>query len=212
VPRTPQSDGAATRARILKVAHRRLADHGATTLTIRNVARDAGVAPSVVHHYFATKPALLDACIELAYAELRMLAKQFLEWVAEAGTGDLSAIVERGTRIGIRYARQHRETLRVLMRTVVDDGGLDPERRRSLLSPFLSAMTGFLAIRLGVTEAEVRMRVQTLVVAVARYALTDEAGLADIAGVPLGTAEQASEDHLAALAVLLLAGSPIATA
>jgi AcrR family transcriptional regulator len=47
-----------TRAEILAAARRCFAAHGYDNTSIRGIAREAGVDPSLVHHYFEGKPAL----------------------------------------------------------------------------------------------------------------------------------------------------------
>lgn len=59
--------GRATRERLLAAAGARLARDGA--LELAAVAADAGVAPSVVYRYFASKDGLVDAVVHAFYDE-----------------------------------------------------------------------------------------------------------------------------------------------
>lgn len=54
-----------SRAEILRSARERFAADGFDRATIRGIARDAGVDPALVHHFFGTKDALFAAAMEL---------------------------------------------------------------------------------------------------------------------------------------------------
>jgi len=52
-----------TRGQILDAARAAFAEHGYRGATIRRIARDAGVDPALVHHYFGTKRDLFLAVV-----------------------------------------------------------------------------------------------------------------------------------------------------
>lgn len=54
-----------TRDEIIASARRLFADAGFTHTSVRAIAQDAGVDPSLIHHYFGTKEGLFQACLEL---------------------------------------------------------------------------------------------------------------------------------------------------
>ena len=58
------------RATILDTARDHLAEHGATALSLRAVARDVGMVSSAVYRYFPSRDALLTALIIDAYDSL----------------------------------------------------------------------------------------------------------------------------------------------
>jgi AcrR family transcriptional regulator len=84
----------AVRADILDTARRHLAEHGATGLSFRAVARELGMPSSGVYRYFASRDALLTALIVESYDSLGRCAEQSAEqttgqpprdrWVAAA--------------------------------------------------------------------------------------------------------------------------------
>ena len=61
--RRPGESG--TRDAILEAARREFAQQGYDRTTIRNVARDAGVDPALVHYFFGTKTELFAAAMQL---------------------------------------------------------------------------------------------------------------------------------------------------
>lgn len=62
--RTQARERGQTRARIVEAAARVLAERGYEAATIKEIARTAGVAPGLVHYYFADKDALLVAVLK----------------------------------------------------------------------------------------------------------------------------------------------------
>ena len=61
--RRPGSES--TREAVLEAARRSFADKGFRATTVRGVADQAGVSPSMIHHFFATKEALFLAAIRM---------------------------------------------------------------------------------------------------------------------------------------------------
>src|SRR5688500_20321384 len=64
----------ATKAKILAAAFRRLASEGYAALSVREIARDAGVNHALINYHFRTKDQLVIAVLEAA--NLRLLARQ----------------------------------------------------------------------------------------------------------------------------------------
>jgi AcrR family transcriptional regulator len=56
-------DGELTRSRLVESAERLFAERGVGSVSIREVNRDAGQAPSAVHYHFGSKEALLRAVL-----------------------------------------------------------------------------------------------------------------------------------------------------
>lgn len=67
-----------TRAGILAAAYSVLSQRGIEQTTIKEVAREAGVAPGLVHYYFASKDLLLEEVLEMAGQRYVTLIEQML--------------------------------------------------------------------------------------------------------------------------------------
>ena len=90
------------RATILDTARDHLAEHGATALSLRAVARDVGMVSSAVYRYFPSRDALLTALIIDAYDSLGAAVE-----TAEAGV-DRDDLLGRWRAISLatrRWAR-----------------------------------------------------------------------------------------------------------
>ena len=59
--RGPRDDRGVISSRIVEAARKEFVDHGVSGTTFRAIARRADVDPALVHYYFASKEALLDA-------------------------------------------------------------------------------------------------------------------------------------------------------
>lgn len=67
-PGRPASDHAPdTRDQLLAAADRLFAEHGATGVSLRELASEAGVTSAMVHYYFGSKDGLYDAMLERTF-------------------------------------------------------------------------------------------------------------------------------------------------
>ena len=94
-----------TKAAILRATRERLAAHGYDRTTIRAVAADAGIDPSMVMRYFGNKAQLFDAALDIDLrlpdlhgtpaAELpRLIVRHFLDrWESDPGDDALLVLM-----------------------------------------------------------------------------------------------------------------------
>ena len=75
--------GSDTRAKILAAAFRRLATEGYAALSVREIARDAGVNHALINYHFRTKDQLVIAVLDAA--NQRLLARQAAMYQAPTG-------------------------------------------------------------------------------------------------------------------------------
>jgi AcrR family transcriptional regulator len=78
-----EAEGADTRAKILAAAFRRLATEGYAALSVREIARDAGVNHALINYHFRTKDQLVIAVLDAA--NQRLLARQAAMYQEPAG-------------------------------------------------------------------------------------------------------------------------------
>jgi AcrR family transcriptional regulator len=187
----------------LEAATRMFGDEGTGNVSIRRIAAASGVSLATVHHYFGTKEQLYEACIASMYTELEDLRGD-LSRAFEQTTSQWS-MVEECVRIAFRFAWDHRGALRLLMRTIIDAGSMDPVHRQEVHLPFLDQVSQVLGRAFSRRRSEMRLAIQSVMHLVVRYALTDIGELALIAG----TNDQAKalvliEDHLAHCALALI--------
>lgn len=177
--------GANTRAEILAAARRQFARRGYREVTLRAVAREAGVDVALVSHYFESKEGLFGATLELPLRSADVLERLREGDPAEAGERVLGLFLELWER------PSSQDQLLAMLRSALTNQPAG-ERFRAFLQ---EAVVGPAASVIGGNEAELRA---TLVgsllegLAVARYLLKLE---------PLASAEPSQLTRLVAPAL-----------
>lgn len=153
--------GSGTREAIIEAARRQFGTRGYRDVTLRGVAKGAGVDAKLVLHYFGSKQGLFAACVELPIAPEQVLPAIFAGDRAgipeRAATTLLSVMEEEAARaafVGLLRAATSepeaaeviRELLmtRLLLPVAKRVGGEMPELRAALLS---SQIVGLLMAR-----------------------------------------------------------------
>jgi AcrR family transcriptional regulator len=189
------ADAEATRRNILAAASRLVSERGIEGTSIRDVAAAAGVSLATVLHYYGSKDGLYEACIDAMYAELDTLRAAL--FAAVQPQASLEELLSGTVRAAFEFARAHRPAHRILLRTVLEHGGMRADRRDRYLRPFLDDVTALLAPALSLDPLRVRMTAQSLVHLIVRYTLHPAAELKIITGA--STEEEARkriEAHL----------------
>ncbi len=150
-----------TRAEILAAARSLFAARGFGSTSVRAIASEAGVDPSLVHHYFGTKDDLFVAALEIPVDPRELLAH-----VTDEGQ---DGTAERVLRIflGVWDDPANRLPLIGLFRSVFEPAG-----ERLLREGFLPVVLIPVGERLGVDHPELRMPVvasQVLGLILVRY-------------------------------------------
>ncbi len=203
----------ATRGRILTAARELFSERGIGSTSMRMIAKEAGVSVAMAHHYFGSKAELYQASVEGMYLELRELQAE-LEPVF-AGAQDLPSLVEDTVRRTYRFVHDHRPTVKLLMRTVLDTGGLEAEHSQTVQLPLLERGAPLLAALLGQPEREMRMALLSITYLIVRFALNSSEEQARITATPgdgVDDPEQAVADYLVAVAQAMLAMGPVIAA
>ena len=167
------------RTAIVRAAADEFAAAGYDGASLRAVARRAGVDPALVHHYFADKPELFAAALELPIRPDRIVAELLAGPPEVLGTAIVRAIVTRFTDPATRTA------VLALLRTAMGHEFAGRMLRQFLLRELLQRITG----RLGLEDGELRAAFaasQIVGLMVARY------------GIRIGPLAEASDDEVVA--------------
>ncbi len=199
------ADAEATRKRVLEAASAQFSERGLGAATMRQIAGSAGVSLATVHHYFGGKNDLYAACVDAMYAELDGLRSELESAVASlVGTREsIRSFVETAVRRACRFSRRNRPAVQLMIRTLLDTGEMDPEKRERYLLPFLDRGAELIAPLLGRKPGDVRITLLALNHLIARFTLSSPRELALFAGKPSIGDEQAIafvEDYLVRLA------------
>jgi AcrR family transcriptional regulator len=197
------ADAEATKARILAAATALVAERGIDGTTVRDVAARASVSLATILHYFTSKDGLHQAVVEAMDGELMRLRQELVVGLRPGATADdlIDSIVRRAWD----FARAHQVAHRIVLRTVLHQGGMPKERIEALMLPALDDASGILAHVLGVPPLRARMTVQSIVQLTARYAIASDeerCAVTDCSDPALANTRIA--DHLVDLATGLL--------
>jgi AcrR family transcriptional regulator len=185
------ADAEATRARILQAAVHLVSLRGVDGTTVRDIAAEAHVSLATVLHYFGSKDGLYAAVVEAMDKQLGGLRDAL---IGEARPGqDGAQMLAAMARRAWSFAVEHKMAHRVILRAVLDNGGLPDERIEKFLRPSLDDAEGILAPLLGIPALKARLAVQTFVMLAARYAICSDHELCLITG---------NDDHDAAVAAI----------
>lgn len=205
--KTPESSEAAakpevpTKERLLRIALKLLNEEGISAMTIRNIAERGGVSVSVVHHHYVNKQGLLDACKMNFYSELGKVIVDVLPTVAGQPIG---VVLDLAVRRFWAHARENVRVLRLLSSQVLATGQLIDRIGDYDNRPFLALGIRQLAPLVGLEEDILRVRLQSMIILLSRFAVSSDAELSSIVGKEPEAAAEAIENHLVDIAKLLL--------
>jgi AcrR family transcriptional regulator len=138
--------GQDTRDQVLAAARAEFLENGYEAVSLRGVARRAGVDPGTVRHWFGDKTHLFTATIGVVDVDPATVVRTAVD-------GPVDALGERLVRaVAEIWDTDHGTTVRLVMPAVMSDPGL-----RALLPQFLGAeLLGPIVRRLGVSDAPLR--------------------------------------------------------
>ncbi len=152
-PRGRRPGAPDTRQEILDAALECFAELGYERATVREIARRAGVDPAMVHHYFGTKEALLDAAIELPM-DPRVVTDHI-----ESGTlAEAEALLR--TMIELWEVPRFRRTMQALMRVALSNEAAAARVRELFTAQIADRIAGAIggtdaALRAGLVASQV---------------------------------------------------------
>ncbi|MFI1971652.1 TetR family transcriptional regulator [Streptomyces cinnamoneus] len=112
--RTAAGSGPGARERILTAARAEFAEHGYDGASIRGMAKNAGVDPALVHHYFGPKEKIFAAAVETAFAPALSVADLVIDAGPEGAGERMARFV-----LGVWEDPVTREPLLAILRSAV---------------------------------------------------------------------------------------------
>jgi AcrR family transcriptional regulator len=128
--------------------------------SLQDVADRAGVTPAALCHHFGGKRGLYDAVVDELYERL-LAAREVVD-----PTRPLAEICEAV----FEHCVKERDAIRVLLRDVLDGGGLDQRTRVRHVGPLVEAIAGELGRRRGIGAARARAGLAAVTHLIARFA------------------------------------------
>ena len=125
---------------ILLAAEHVFAERGFKGTTIREVARQAGIANSLIFYYFKNKVVLYEAVFQHDFDQLEELIQQNLNLDLDR----LSTVKALMFSL-IDFATRHRNLLKILTREIIDNGSIVQKITQRYFNPLIDFATEFLA-------------------------------------------------------------------
>ncbi len=155
----------ATRQEALVAAIQIFAARGYEGTSLANIASEVGVTAAAIAYHFGGKSQLYQAAIDRVYADLATLRE-------EVGPGmplpDLVAITWD-------FVSVRRDQMRLLLRNIVDTGGVGDDVRSRQMGPTLDLVSALLGGALKVPPLRARRMITALTHLVLRFATNAEA-------------------------------------
>lgn len=139
-----------TRSRLIAAARQQFAERGFAGASLRSIAREAGVDPSLVSHYFGGREGLLAATLELPIDPVELITAVL--------SGGPDGLGERIVRTFVSSWDPHRDTISGLLRSAFEPGGTQGpvfQLVRSVLVDGLTALLDGDALRADLVTAQV---------------------------------------------------------
>ena len=149
-----------TRDAVLAAATAAFAEHGFANATLGAIAARAGVTAATLPYHFGDKQGLYDAVVDAIYKDL-------LDFGPTLGAGRPFAEVVDAL---YGWAEARRDGLRVMLRSIIEAGGLDTQVRERRMAPVLDAMSRLVAAHYGAEVGAAREMVVTMTHLVMRFA------------------------------------------
>lgn len=127
------------REQILVAAEQVFAERGFKGTTTREVAKQAGIASSLIFYYFKSKKALYEAVFQSFFDQIEDLMQQNLSLDLDR-LGQLRQFLFTFTD----YAKRHRNMMRILLREIIDNGRLVKKIAQEYFKPLYEIGAEFL--------------------------------------------------------------------
>ncbi len=137
----------ATRHAIIEAALKLSAERGFSSLSLRSVAREAGIAATSFYRHFATMDELGLALVDEVGMSLRQLVREARRRVAESGKG---SVIRASIQTFLSYVENNENLFRLLL----GEGSGSPAHFRHAIAKEIQRFTDDLAEDL-IREAEV---------------------------------------------------------
>ena len=152
-----------TRESVLQAATEAFAHRGFSGTSLNRIGETAGVTAATLSYHFGSKEDLYRSVVDRIYDDLERLRLA----TAASDLTDVAFLIETI----YNFAEAHRLSLRVLLREIIERGGLDPTTRRDRVMPITGRIAQLIAIHYRISVAQARRALVTLTLLIVRFAI-----------------------------------------
>ena len=176
-----------------------------TAVSVRRVAKEAGVGMGTLRYYFPTREDLLEACLDCYHERLLVLEGQMVAHMSDSD--DPRAAAEFAVRAAFTMTATQPELQRLRMFTSMQHGELPAQRRLHVRGPFLDNAASALTKRSNDPASNMRLIVDSVMRLIGWYAACSNDEMRDITGeATADSARQKLQDHMVNVADRLVFG------
>lgn len=172
-------------------------------LSLRQVAQRAGVGLSTVQYYFATRDALLDACLDGYHQRLTALASELVTELS-AQTRPVHEQIEHTVRTFFRFAQREKTLIQLRVSTTLTHREARTLARDQLGAAIIREAAKALAPHAGASLIEARFAVHSMSALIVRSALASDVELESITEQTGPAALDVIEEQLVRAAMKML--------
>ena len=203
--RPANADSSATFENIRDAALRLLNREGMEAVSVRRVAKEAGVAMGTLRYYFPSRGALLEACLDSYHQRLVTLEEHMTAHLRNSD--DPRAAVADTIRAAFATIKMQPELQRLRLLTSMRQGELPKQRRIHLRGPFLRNAGAVLSEHSDNPANDMRMVVDSVMRLVAWYAACSDDETRDVSGEDsVEAAREKLQEHVIKVALRLIFG------
>lgn len=162
-----------TREAVLQAATDAFAEYGFANATLGTIATNAGVTAATLPYHFGDKQGLYDAVIDGIYQDMIAYGEQFDR---EASFPEVMAQV-------YLWSCDRRNSVRVLIRSVIESGSLDRQHRETRVAPAIKIIATMASQRWGIPFERCREAIVALTHLTTRFVTNSMADNMAVFGV-----------------------------
>ncbi len=205
VGRPENADSAATFEKIRAAALKIVQESGVEALSIRRVAKDAGVSIGTLRYYFDTREALVEGCLDCYHERLLTLEQSMTELLL--ASQDPRAAVASIVRAIFPFLSLQPELHRLRLLSTLQQGQVTEERRAHMHPLFLKNAATALTASSGKSPAELRLVVDSIMRMISWYAACSDDELCYVTDeVKPSDARETLREHCVKVALTLVFG------
>ena len=169
--RPVNADPEKTKALILEKATELFSKRGQKA-TMRELSKHSGFGLATIMHHYKSKDNLYDSCLENMFLKISGFKDEILSSISSCS--GLEDSVKAAVKKSLMLVRTHILSVRLLLRTVIDEGEIRKKEKDAYLVPLIDSGAEFAASIFDVNKSEARLLLLSINHLIVRYGVHSE--------------------------------------